>query len=156
MGEIKVVYVTRTGHARQLAERVAALVGGKAAEIGDPANRKGIFNYLKSGGQAVKGSASPFVDPGVDLSGASAVVMVQPIWASSICPPLRGWIQAHRAELQGKKLGLLSTNKGSSGDPVKAKFEKEFGPLAAFALVRERDDEQTKEKALAAFVAALS
>jgi flavodoxin len=60
MPGIKTVYVTRTGHARALAERIAALSGGTAAEIGDPSNRKGIFGFLKSGAQASKGSYSPY------------------------------------------------------------------------------------------------
>jgi hypothetical protein len=156
MPGIKIVYVTRTGHARALAESIASLSGGGVAEIGDPSNRKGIFGFLKSGGQASKGSGAPFVDPRVDLSGASAVALVQPLWASSVCPPLRSWIKAHKAELKGKKIGLFVTARASSGDPIRAKFEAEFGPLDAFALVREKDDEASRSRAIEGFVAALN
>lgn len=155
MPGIKTVYVTRTGHARALAGKIAALSGGSAAEIGDPANRKGIFGFLKSGGQASKGSDAPFIDPRIDLSDASAVALVQPLWASSVCPPLRSWIKAHKAELNGKKIGLFVTARASAGEPIRAKFEAEFGPLAAFALVREKDDEASREHALEEFVASL-
>jgi len=99
--------------------------------------------------------ATPIEDPNVDLAGAEVVVLVQPVWAWSVTPPMRSWLQAHKAELEGKKLGFLATNGGSPGEPLKRKFEKEFGKLAAFAVIHQRDSEAKRSDVIAAFVVAL-
>jgi hypothetical protein len=155
MSNIKVVYVTRTGHARSLAEEVAKLAGGTAIEIKDKVNRRGLFGYMRTGSQAMRNLETPIGDPGVDLSAATAVILVQPVWASSPCPPMRTWINAHRAELKGKKLGLLLIDKASPGEPIRATFEKEFGALSAFAWITERTDTAERARTLASFAKAL-
>lgn len=143
-----VVYVTRTGHSRTLAEAAAASLGAKAHEIVDLVPRKGALGYFWAGGQASMGMASPIRDPEVDLSDADSVVLVEPVWAGSACPPLRTWLKAHKAELAGKKLALVVSCLGSEGGPLKAKFEAEFFPLAAFARVLEQDPQAGKDAAV--------
>lgn len=59
------------------------------------------------------GRATPIKDPKVDLSGAESVVLVEPVWASSVCPPLRTWLKTHKAELAGKQVALLASRLGS-------------------------------------------
>jgi hypothetical protein len=150
-----VVYVTRSGHAKALADDIGKRLGTEALEIGDLVNRRGLLGFIKSGAQASMGAATPIREPKADLSSASAVVLVQPVWASSVCPPLRSWLKAHKEELTGKSIGLLSTNRGSDGGPLQAKFEKEFGPLAAFAVIAEKTDGATRIGILDGFQASL-
>lgn len=150
-----VLYVTRTGNSKALAEAAAARLGAKAREIVDLVPRKGFFGFMKSGMQASKGISTPIRDPEVDLSAASAVLLVQPVWASAVCPPLRTWLKAHGAELAGKKLALIASNKGSEGAPLRAKFEAEFGQLAAFECVQERQPPAEKDAALDRLATAL-
>lgn len=155
MPKVLVLYVTRSGHARALAQDLAAGLGVEAQEIGDLVGRKGLFGYIRSGAQASMGAATPIRDPGADLASAAAVILVQPVWASSLCPPLRTWHSAHKAELAGKKLALLATNKGSEPEALKAKVEAELGPLAGFALLRESLPAAERAAALKAFRAQL-
>lgn len=150
MGKSAVVYVTRTGHSRTLAEAVASRLGVKAHEIVDLVPRKGSLRYFWAGGQASMGMATPIKDPEVDLAGVESVVLVEPVWASSVCPPLRTWLNAHKAGLAGKKIALLISNQGSEGEPFKAKFEAEFFPLAAFACIHEKDPQPEKDAAIEA------
>ncbi len=155
MAKSAVVYVTRTGHSKALAEAVAARLGVEAHEIVDLVPRKGSLGYFWAGGQASMGMASPIKDPEVDLAGAESVVLVEPVWASSVCPPLRTWLKAHKAELAGKKIALIASNLGSEGEPLKAKFEAEFGPLAAFACIHEKDIQPDKDAAIEALCGAV-
>lgn len=150
-----VVYVTRSGNSRALARQLAAMLGMEAIEIVDKVDRHGFWGYMKAGFQASTRKATPIGDPGVNLSGADVVVMVQPIWASAVVPPLRTWLNAHKDELRGKKLGLFTICKGSDASAVRASFEKEFLPLAAFGGVFEKDDEQTRAAACERFLATL-
>jgi menaquinone-dependent protoporphyrinogen IX oxidase len=151
-----IVYVARTGNARRIAERIAGRLHGKAFLIEDKVNRKGLWGYLRAGYHSSTKKATPIGDPGVDLSKADSVVMVQPIWASGIVPPLRTWLKAHEHELKGKKLGLFTVCKGSDAEPVRRAFEAEFMPLAAFGSIKELDGEKAQEEAFEAFALTLS
>ena len=97
MPNARIVYVTRTGHARALAEEVAKLVRGTAGRIVDKVDRRGFIGYVRTCRQAVRGMATPIDDPNVDLDGADVVILVQPVWAWSVTPPMRSWLQAHKA-----------------------------------------------------------
>ena len=155
MKKAVVVYVSRTGHARALAEQVAGLLGGAASEIVDKENRRGLMGFLRTGRQAMKGMATPIDDPNVDLSQSETVVLVEPTWASSAAPPLRTWLQAHRAELAGKKMALLVSNWSSPGEKLKTEFEAEFGRLTSFAVVKQHSDDATRARILDDFVTLL-
>lgn len=150
-----VVYVSRSGHSRALAENVATLLDCTASEIVDKENRRGLFGFLRTGSQSMRGIATPIDDPNVDLSEAETVVLVQPTWASSATPPLRTWLQAHKAELAGKKIALLVSNWSSPGEKLKTGFETEFGPLTSFAVVKQRSDDATRTRILDDFVTPL-
>ena len=151
MSDTVIVYVTRDGHSRALAEELGRLVGAPAAEIGDEVKRRGFFGYMRSGFQAAARKATPIRDPGVELSRAKRVVLVQPVWASAVCPPLRTWLRAHRPELAGKRIGLVASEKGSPPEKLKLAYETEFGDLAAFACLRKSEAGAAKSAALAAF-----
>jgi len=150
-----VVYVTRTGNAKSLAEMIAPLVGTKAVQIDDMVNRKGFLGYMRAGFHASTKRATPIRDPLVDLAAADTVVMVQPIWASGVLPPLRTWLRSHESELRDKRLGLFTVCKGSNASTVRTAFESEFRPLSAFGDVKEADDEATRRRVCEAFVASL-
>jgi hypothetical protein len=122
---------------RRIAEEIGRNAGAEAHEIVDLVPRGGFIGFMKSGRQSVRRDSTPITDPGVDLSVVDTVVLVHPVWASNVCPPIRTWLNAHKTGLAGKKIGLAVSNKGSDGAPIRAKFEEEFGPLAAFAVIPE-------------------
>lgn len=150
-----VVFVTRTGHARQLAYLIQKETGFPVAEIGDRVSRKGFFGFMKAGFQAVTRKATPILDPAISLADKKIVILIQPIWASSVVPPLRTWLQSHANELQGKKTALLVTNKGGSVDKLKIAFENEFWPLAALVSIPENTDESERQRIVRGFLASL-
>ena len=159
MSETIVLYVTRDGHSRSLALDVGSRLGTEVREIGDLVNRKGPFGWLNSGRQAAMGRATPIGDPGVELKGIGTVVLVQPVWASSVCPPVRSWIKAHASELTGKRLALLASGYGTPASVLRSKFDAEFGcapgKLFACAAVPQKEDEAARRKRVDDFVAEL-
>lgn len=150
-----VLYVTRSGHCRAIAEEMGSRLGAAAHEIGDLVARRGFLGFLKSGAQSSKRDSTPIADPGVDLSAVDTVVLVHPVWAANVCPPVRTWLNAHRAELPGKRIGLLVSMKTADGAPIRARFEREFGALAAFAAIREDLDPAERTRLLDAFQEAI-
>jgi len=95
--------------------------------------------------------ATPIGDPNVDLSSVQTVVLVQPIWASSVVPPLRTWLQTHRDELGGKKIALLASYRGSPIGRLKTAFESEFFPLTAFDGIRSKTGAEEKQRLIGEF-----
>lgn len=160
MSDTIVLYVTREGHSRSLALDLGSRLGSEVCEIGDLVNRKGLFGWLKSGRQAAMRRATPIGDPEVALDGVKTVVLVQPVWASAVCPPLRSWIRAHAKELVGKRTAVLASAFGTPASVIRAKFEAEFhaelGRLAACASVMQRDEAPARVKAVDDFVAELA
>jgi hypothetical protein len=155
MNDTVVLFVTRTGNSRRLAEKIASHYGVRAREIVDLEDRKGLSGFMKAGAQSFKGEASRIVDPRADLSSASRVVLVQPMWAFSACPPLRTWLSLHVAELKGKMVGLLTSQFGTPAKAMRKKFEEDFVKLDAFTMIPEKLEEKEKDRLLAEFTAAL-
>ncbi|HTX72334.1 MAG TPA: hypothetical protein VMC79_05860 [Rectinemataceae bacterium] len=149
--ELAIVFTTRSGHCRTYAEALGARLKADAHEIGDLVPRKGLFGFLRSGAQASSGKATPIRDPGVDLSAVRHVVLVQPIWASSVVPPLRTWLRAHTEELRGRAISVLVSYYGSPLEHFRLKFEREFGPMAAFAAIAQSDPESVKASKISEF-----
>lgn len=160
MSETIVLYVSRNGHSRALALDLGLRLGAEVREIGDLVKREGLFGWLKSGRQAAAGLATPIRDPGADLSKVKTVVLVQPVWASALCPPLRSWLVAHAGELAGKRAALLCSDYGTPASVLREKFDAEFkssiGPLAACAVVMQKADETSRKKSVDGFVAELA
>jgi flavodoxin len=159
MSDIIVLYATRGGHSRALARDLAASLGAVVLEIGDLVNRKGLFGWLKSGRQAAMRLATPITDPKVDLNSAKTIVLVQPVWASAICPPIRTWLRAHSKELCGKRLALLFSDYSTPAAVLLSAYESEFsadlGKPAACAMISQKLDEPARSKALGDFAAEL-
>ena len=54
MAKILVVYYSRTGNTRRVAEAISKEIGCDIEEIFDKKNRKGIIGYIRSGKDAVR------------------------------------------------------------------------------------------------------
>lgn len=152
MSKTLIAYVTRTGHARALAGILSTKLGANVHEIIDLVKRRGWLGYLKTGAQASQGKATPISEAFVDLKELDTLIIVQPVWAGSVTPPVRSWLIKHKPEILGKKLGVLATNLGSPAQPIKAKFEAEFGKLDAFTVVRQTATEKEREEQVMDFL----
>ncbi len=159
MSDALVLYVTRDGHSRALALDLGLLLGAEVREIGDLVNRRGLFGWIKSGRQAAMRRATPIRDPGADLKAARTLVLVQPVWASAVCPPVRSWIRAHAKELAGKRVAVLASDFGAPSSVIRAKFESEFrseiGSLAACEAIPQKEGDSLRRKRLEDFAAVL-
>jgi flavodoxin len=150
-----IVFVTRTGNSRKLAEMAAKETGFPLHEVQDLVNRNGLWGWAKAGFQASTGAASPINEAELNLGGVDTIILVYPVWASSVCPPIRTWLKTHRHEIQNKRFGLIASNLGSPGERVRASFEREFFPLQAFTVVREKESAEAKRQCIRSFIGEL-
>ena len=162
MPDAIVLYVTRNGHSRDLARDLGQRLGAEVLEIGDLVNRKGLFGWLNSGRQASMRASTPIRDPDAKLASVKTVVLVHPVWASAVCPPVRTWLRSHAKELSGKRVAVLASAYSTPAAVIRAKYEGEFaadlaaGRLAACAVVQQKDAEALRERTVADFAAELA
>jgi len=106
----KVIYFTRTGSSKRIAEKISAKLSCDVVQVTDNMNWKGVFGFIKGGYYASKNKdvdikLSQPVDPSDQL------VVVSPMWAGGTVPAIRVF-------LKGKDLGkvdLVLTSNGTTG-----------------------------------------
>jgi flavodoxin len=76
-----VVYYTRTGNARFVAETIAAEVGADIEEVIDLKKRSGILGWLRGGSDARKGKETEITQTQKVPANYDLIVVGTPIWA---------------------------------------------------------------------------
>lgn len=94
-----VVFYTRTGHARALAEGIARALGADLEELRDRTARSGPLGWLRSGLEASLGVSTELERPRHDPARYDVVIVGGPVWASSVSTPVRTWLWMERDRL---------------------------------------------------------
>ena len=104
----KVVYFTRTGNSKRVAEKIASKLSCEALQITDNMNWKGGFGYLKGGYYA---SLNRDVDINIpeNLDSADELIVVTSIWAGGIAPDIKAFLKNTTLN----KVHLVVTSLGS-------------------------------------------
>ena len=115
-----VVYFSLEGNTRLVANELKKRIGADLLEL-RPAKAypTGGFTKFLWGGKSVLMKETPELEPFyLDLSPYDTVVLGTPIWASSIAPPLRTFLQDAARSLASKRVVAFACCAG--GDPGKA------------------------------------
>jgi flavodoxin len=116
-----VVFYSRTGNAKFVAETVAAELGSDLEEIIDMKNREGKLGYLSGGSDAARGKETKIAETKRSPADYDLIVVGTPVWASRITPAIRTYLGKN--DLSGKKVAVFFTQGGSkpqSIDRIKA------------------------------------
>ncbi|HLF13144.1 MAG TPA: flavodoxin [Gammaproteobacteria bacterium] len=108
-----VVYFSRSGHTRKVAEEIAARCGADLEGIQDVRGRSGIIGYWRSAREALKKTAVETRPVTKDATGYELVILGTPVWASHLCSPMRAYLTANRGKL--RQVALFCTQGGGSG-----------------------------------------
>lgn len=111
-----VVYYSRTGHTRALAQQIAAMMDAKLDEIIDRRDRSGILGFLRSGSDAWFSRRANIVASAVDPSTFDMVIIGTPVWRASLSSPVRAYLP-HPDHLE-QRLGTAQS-KGCIRIPAK-------------------------------------
>jgi flavodoxin len=156
MAKILVVYYSRTGHARRIAQELAARCGADLEEIRDPTKRAGVFGFMRCAFEAIREKLVPIAPATTDVGRYDLVVLGTPVWASHVSSPMRSFVQAHAAQL--KRIAVFCTQGGNGGPKVLAQIAALCRKDAVATLVlNEADIEKTRYAAqLDGFAAAIA
>ena len=148
MNDILVVYYSRTGKTRLVAEKLAGLLGADVEEITEEKNRSGVLGYLVAGKDALlKRRAELTRVPSVD--GREAVVIGMPVWGFRPPPAIRAYVET--VDLSGKAVCAFCTYDGSGGDRTLEAMREMLpsGLAERFAWKRPRADDPVLDQRLA-------
>ena len=154
-----VVFYSMGGNTRLAAERIADSLGAALLEIRPKKAYpdSGLRKFLWGGKSAVMGE-TPALEPYSFDAESERVIFGFPVWASSVAPPLRTFIEANRAALGGKRLAAFACQAGSGGDKALGKRRVFLGAekLHAELILTDRrgDGPDESEGQIAAFCGA--
>lgn len=143
MSKVLVVYYTRSGNTKKVAEEIASRLGADIEEIVDTEHRKGFLGYLRSAFDAMVARPAEICETR-DPFPYDVVVVGTPVWVSSISAPVREYL-SHRAS-DIRHAAFFLTYGGSGAKSVFRQMEELCGtaPVALLS-VREADLERGRE-----------
>lgn len=105
-----VVYYSRTGNARFVAQTIAAEVGADVEEVIDLKKRSGIIGFLKSGRDARGGKITKIAPTTKSPVNYDLIILGTPIWAGRQSPAITTYLKEN--DLSGKKVAFFFAQGG--------------------------------------------
>ncbi len=147
---ILVIYYSRTGHTKRIAEEIAKAAGGDLEAITDPSDRSGILGYLRSAYQAFRQRSVEIGPAAHDPSSYDLVVIGTPIWNMSVSPPVRSYLQREKDRLP--TVAFFCTCGGSGGERAFTQMTRECGKSPATTLIVREAELDRSAAAVARFL----
>jgi flavodoxin len=139
MKKTLIVYHSRTGHTRRVAEALAQRLDADLDEIRIVQPLDGIAGYVMCAIEAAAGLA-PALRPGTrDPAAYELVVVGTPVWFWSLSSPVRSWLESHRLT---RRVAFFCTMGGSGSGRAFAMMTELAGkaPVATLAFTERQID----------------
>lgn len=102
-----VVFYSRTGNTKKVAEKIAEILKCDLEEIIDIKNRNGFVGFLRSGFEAALKKLTVIAKTRYDPSEYDVVIIGTPVWAGTISVPVRTYMVMNRDKF--KKVAFFCT-----------------------------------------------
>jgi flavodoxin len=109
------VYYSRTGNTRRLAEAIARELRCDVEEIHDTRARLGFIEFLKSCVEALREHHAKIEAVEHDPKAYDLIVIGTPVWAGSVSTPIRAYLGAHVGSFPDVAFFCTLGHQGSSG-----------------------------------------
>jgi flavodoxin len=137
------VYYSRTGRTKKIAEKIQSLLKCEMERIQDLKNRDGIIGWLSAGREADRKLSTKIKNIQYNPSDYDLVIIGSPTWNRHVSVPIRTYIQQHQEELT--HVALFSTgdvDKWSAIDDMKEILKKRV--ITSMHLIRENEIDNNK------------
>jgi flavodoxin len=111
-----VVYYSRSGNTRLVAQKISQELGGDIEEIIDKKTRKGSLGFLIGGFDATRGKITEIDEIKKSPRDYDLIVVGTPMWNKRITPAVRTYLKNN--DFSKKKVALFCTSLGSQPDRV--------------------------------------
>lgn len=134
----KVVYFTRTGTNKRLAEKISKKLNCEVVEVTDNMNWQGLFGFIKGGYYASKNKPVEITIHG-NFEDADELVVISPLWAGGVSPAIRTF-------LKGRDLSKIHLVVSSNGS--KTKLRESYHTVTDVVRSQKNEDELIEEFAI--------
>ena len=130
-----VVFYSRTGNTRKVAQALARELGAEVEKISEPGSRQGALGFIFAGRDAVMKRLTPIEPLAFDPAAYDLVVVGTPIWSWTMAAPVRTFLTRNAEKL--KSVAFFCTQGGSGGDRAFRQMEAVCGkkPVATLAIL---------------------
>jgi flavodoxin len=111
--KILIVFYSRSGTTRRVAETIAAELRCDVEEISDRKSRAGFFGIMRSVIEAARQRPAPIAPTRLNPSSYDLVVVGTPVWAWSVSSPVRTYLMEHGPNLPQVAFFCTLGNRGS-------------------------------------------
>ena len=105
-----VVYYSRTGNARFVAQTVAAQIGADIEEVVDLKKRSGPLGFISGGRDASRGKETEIASSTKSPADYDLIIIGTPIWAGHPTPAITTYLK--KTDLSGKKVAVFFVQGG--------------------------------------------
>jgi len=129
-----VIYYSRSGTTRQIAQALANALYADTEEIVATGNRSGVLGYLRCVLEARRRAPAAIAAAKKDPSAYDLVLIGTPVWAWSLSSPVRAWLMANSSRLPA--VGFFCTLGGAGSDKAFGQMQEIAGkaPRACLAV----------------------
>jgi flavodoxin len=153
-----VVYYSRTGNARFVAETIAAEIGADVEEVIDLKKRSGAFGFLSGGFAARLGKQTKIAPTTKSPAGYDLVIAGTPVWAGRPSPAISTYLKKN--DLSGKKVAVFFAQGGKKPQLQAIEQIKALMPnskcIGEFSIVNPLASKDESEKQIAAWCQTLT
>ena len=138
---VLVMYFTRTGNSKRIAEKIKSQINCDVVEIKDDKNWNGILGFIRGGFYcSFWKQTNPIINPDIDIAKYSRIVFISPVWASNVAPAVYSFIMNQKERLND--LTIILSNDGSEIEPAFKKIESKLGIIQhKFGITKKKNNE---------------
>ena len=148
-----VVYYSRTGNARFVAETIAAEIGADTEEVIDLKKRSGVFGFLSGGFAARRGKQTQIAPTKKSAADYDLIIASTPVWAGRPSPALATYLKKN--DLSGKKVAVFLVQGAKKPQVQAIEQTKALMPNSTYvgelAIINALANKEQSEKQIAAW-----
>ncbi|MEW5996984.1 MAG: flavodoxin [Candidatus Micrarchaeota archaeon] len=129
-----VIYYSRTGITKKVAEEIARSLGAGLEEIADTKDRSGPVGYLVAGKDATLGARTSIRKPEKDPSKYDMVIIGTPVWSFTVSVPVKEYILMNKERIGKAAFFCTQGDMGAEGAFREMKRLCGKKPVATLAL----------------------
>jgi len=127
-----VVFYSRSGHTKKVAESISAGLGAEIEEIIDTKKRSGPIGFMVSGKDAVQKKLTKLRESSKDPGDYDIVIIGTPIWVGAMSAPIRTYLTEKKEKLG--KVAFFCTAGSDDGKRTFSAMEELCGKEPASVL----------------------
>jgi flavodoxin len=133
--KLLIVFFSRTGTTRRLAEHIARATGADVEELKESRSRGGILGWLRSGYEGTYRRSAQILPLRRRLSDYDLVFIGSPTWNRALASPVRGFLEQYSSALPSAALFATCQGRGASDVIEQMAALLKEPPLATLAML---------------------